>query len=204
MKHELGTKYPLFLFETAPHIQPNKIKIRKGMYRCKCGGEFEAMVWNVKTGKSKYCKKCRAIMLSNRVSTHKLTKHKLYGLWCDIKKRCYNEKSEYYKNYGGRGILMSKEWQSSFITFYNDLIGIYNSGLEIDRIDNNKGYSKDNCRFVPRIENARNKRNNHFVLYDNKHITISNLAEILNIPYNTIWNRVKKGKYKIITNERPA
>lgn len=84
--------------------------------------------------------------------------NKIYLLWKSIKHRCCNKKDKSYKNYGGRGITICEDWLN-FDNFYNWLISSnYKEGLQIDRINNDKGYSPENCHFVTCSENQRNKR----------------------------------------------
>jgi hypothetical protein len=85
-----------------------------------------------------------------------LRNHYLYGIWSDIKKRCLNKDAKNYKNYGGRGIGISDEWQF-FSNFLADM-GDRPDGYQLDRIDNDKGYSKENCRWVSRSQNCANRR----------------------------------------------
>jgi len=79
--------------------------------------------------------------------------------------RCENEKHAQYKDYGGRGITVCDEWSMdnapAFISWAKEYG--WQPGLEIDRIDNDKGYSPDNCRIVTRKENCRNRKSNHKV-----------------------------------------
>lgn len=90
---------------------------------------------------------------------HGYRHHKLYSVWCAIKQRCYNSNNKHYANYGGRGIQMCDEWVYSAAWFIRwALDNGYREGLDIDRIDNNKGYSPENCRFTTRIENIKNTR----------------------------------------------
>lgn len=85
-------------------------------------------------------------------------KHPLYAVWGSMKKRCNNPNEKCFKHYGGRGIKVCPEW-NSFKTFLCDMEHGYKKGLHLDRIDNNKGYSKDNCRWSTPSENCSNRRN---------------------------------------------
>ena len=83
----------------------------------------------------------------------------LYKAWRSIKQRVFNKKDRSYKNYGGRGIGMSKEWSTYFMSFYDwAMDNGYKKGLQIDREDNDDGYYPYNCRFVTGGQNVRNQR----------------------------------------------
>src|SRR3990167_7786357 len=90
---------------------------------------------------------------------------RLYKVWWSIRDRCDREGNPQYKNYGGRGITLSNEWHD-FDNFIQDIltdIGDKPEGdIELDRIDNEKGYQKGNIRWATVTENQRNKRTNHY------------------------------------------
>lgn len=94
-----------------------------------------------------------------------MREHPLYSRWKSIKSRCYQRSCKDYSNYGGRGITMCDAWRYDFWEFANwAKDNGYEDGLTIDRIDNDKGYSPKNCRWIPRGDQNKNKRN--IQLYD--------------------------------------
>ena len=126
-----------------------KYKTRDGIYKCRCSNEFKANTAEVKRGKIQTC----------GCINHKLSNTKLYDKFLGMKSRCYNQNREDYKDYGERGITICDEWLNDFVSFYNWAIeNGYKDGLEIDRRDNNLGYTPSNCRFVNRTIQTRNTR----------------------------------------------
>ena len=82
---------------------------------------------------------------------------RFYKIWKGMFTRCYNSNYKLFKDYGGRGITISQRWHK-FENFRDDMIDSYNDKLSIDRIDNDKGYEKDNCKWSTRKEQNANKR----------------------------------------------
>jgi hypothetical protein len=105
----------------------------------------------------------KCFITRNRASVAKdlgidrITHARLRAVFAQMKARCFNPTHYNYKNYGGRGILVDPRWNKSS-DFIKDMYPSYRHGLEIDRRDNNSGYSPENCRWVTRLVNARNKR----------------------------------------------
>ena len=114
-----------------------------------------------------------------------------YMIWSGMKKRCLYPKANNYKKYGGAGITVCDKWMK-FEGFFEDM-GLSN-GMCIDRIDNTKGYFKENCRWVPYRQNNRNKSNN--VRVEGK--TLSEWAEITGISTSVISYRLHKLKMEPI------
>lgn len=133
---------------------------------------------------------------------HGLRKTLLYRKWDAMIQRCHNPKCKPYYNYGGRGIFVCDEWRT-FINFYS--WGITKGDitkLELDRIDNEKGYSPDNCRFVSHSINNRNKRDNLVVEYLGAKRTLSEWAERYGFEFKTLQYRVKNWSIERAFTER--
>ena len=91
-------------------------------------------------------------------TTHGLSTHKLYDTWHEMKRRCYNTNRPAFERYGGKGIEVCDEWKDDFIAFYDwALFTNWKDTLSIDRIDNAKGYSPDNCRWADPYTQAINR-----------------------------------------------
>ena len=126
---------------------------RFGIYECPyCGREFESAVSYIKNG-TKSC----GCFTANR--THGLRNHRMYKTWECMKNRCYNPNFKQYLDYGGRGITVCEEWLDikNFVEWVeND--SDWSEGLTLDRIDNNKGYTPENCTFSTRNIQSINQR----------------------------------------------
>lgn len=122
-------------------------------WKCKCScGNITYVVGSYL--KSNHTRSCGCI----GVKTHGLSRSRIYGIFHQMKKRCYNPKSPDYINYGGKGVTICSEWLDDFIEF-NDwsMKNGYNKSLTIDRKNPKKGYSPDNCRWVNLTIQSRNR-----------------------------------------------
>jgi len=131
----------------------------RAVFECKkCKKEIEAFVQNMNKKdriNSGLCKSCATIHFH---TTHGMHNTKLYSSWRSMRKRCYYEKGKDYKNYGGKGIRVCKEWSDSFEEFKIWAIeNGYMDGLTIDRKNVKKDYVPDNCRWIPRQQQSENK-----------------------------------------------
>ena len=95
--------------------------------------------------------------LISKTPRHGMRSKGSYKTWNGMIQRCYNKNSVNYKYYGGRGITVCNRWINSFINFYEDM-GERPEGMSLDRIDNNKVYSKNNCKWVDKVSQGRNRR----------------------------------------------
>lgn len=118
--------------------------------RCKCGKVFERRYDCLKN--SNGCYSCAR-------TKHGLHGSKLYYVWAQIKARCLNQNHPEYHNYGARGIYVCEDWKNSYECFYNwAQANGYKEGLTIDRINNDSGYTPENCRWTDCHAQNLNKR----------------------------------------------
>lgn len=108
--------------------------------------------------------------------------------------RCTNPNNSFYPRYGGRGITVCPEWKSRRAFREWALKNGYEENLTIDRIDNDKGYSPDNCRWVTMKENCNNRQSTHKVAAFGECHSLTEWSEILHISYNTLKKRVIAGE----------
>lgn len=114
------------------------------------------------------------------------------SVWLGMRARCHNPKNPAYDRYGGRGIFVCDEWRNDFDRFYEDM-GPRPDGMTIDRIDNNRGYSKDNCRWVSYQENSRNTRRTVKVEINGRQMKVHEIAEASGQKESTVIYRIKRG-----------
>jgi len=132
---------------------------RHAEVRCACGNLYTAEVYSLKTERSTRCKECKDRTIGNKNKTHGLSHTRISQIWYGMIDRCYNPTSKNYKWYGAEGKTVCDEWKNSLSNFYLwASVNGYEDSLEIDRIDNSKGYSPDNCRWATRSTQCCNTR----------------------------------------------
>jgi hypothetical protein len=118
--------------------------------------------------------------------------HPLYKVWLAMKQRCTNPNNAHWADYGGRGIMLCGPWHT-FEGFYADMWEGYATGLTLERIDNDKGYARDNCRWATRAEQTRNNRRNVWVTFRGKTQVLQDWAKELGVSRQAFYYWVKKG-----------
>lgn len=172
------------------------------MYLCRCSCGIERLVEgrSVRVGTSKNCGHDRIAKMqvarSKSERNHGGKKERLYGVWSGMKDRCNNKRSRFYHRYGGRGITLCEEWDKSYENFRD---WAYKNGYDdslpkgqctIERIDNNVGYSPENCVWATSKTQCNNRSNNHLIEYKGQTHTITEWAEITGIRKDTLRRRI--------------
>ena len=163
---------------------------------CDCGGEKKKSVttYDLRSGRVKSCGCLYFESNRERNKKHGKTKTKIYRIWSGMKARCSRPSSFAYKNYGGRGITICKEWLHDFQAFYDWAMAHgYADDLSIDRIDVNGNYEPSNCIWTSMKKQENNRRNNRIIEFCGEKYTVAELADLLSIPYATLLNRINSG-----------
>lgn len=131
-----------------------------------------------------------------QTTKHGLWDHPLYRVWHHMHQRCYDKKSQRYKNYGEKGIEVCARWHD-VAAFVEDMSDSFRPGLQIDRIDNSKGYSKDNCKWSTQDEQQLNTTRSRKFTFDGKTLCLSQWSRLLGITYGTLWDRIEVQKWPV-------
>ena len=199
-KDRTGQKYGRLL--AIKYLYTNKRKKAVWLCKCECGKYIEVPSDNLAIGNTKSCGCLHSDMSKEKIKKiiENQTKYKkphqkhIITVFNQIKTRCYNENCKAYKNYGGRGIKVCDKWLDNPNSFYEWSINNgYKKGLSIDRIDVNKDYEPNNCRWITNLEQQNNKRNNKYLEFNGEKHTYAEWSRIFNIPTATISDRVRRG-----------
>lgn len=185
-----------FIDLTGQHFGKVTVFKRKGkskegeilwLCHCECGNITTIRGNKLRSGHTQSCGCLRG-------EKHGLSKTRLYHIWQLLKDRCYNPNSLNYSYCGSRNIEVCEEWLKSFVSFYDwALENGYREDLTIDRIDNNAGYSPENCHWATWIEQENNRRNNHHLTIDDDMKTISEWSRTTGINRSTMESRLGRG-----------
>lgn len=192
---------------TAIKFMERKGRIYYWLFRCDCGNKKIIQKQSVLGGITTSCGCYHKEMMKGKKFSYKHGMYKTYfhRVWRGIKNRCLNKKNKHYKDYGGRGINICDRWLK-FENFRDDM---YQSYLEhnkefgdgrnntIDRINNNSGYYKDNCRWATQKEQCNNRRNSRLITFNNETLTIAQWEEKFSLSSNILYQRIDKLKWSI-------
>lgn len=128
---------------------------------------------------------------------------KFYQAWRSMKGRCYNPNYPQFADYGGRGITVCDRWINDYKAFESDM-GERPEGYSLDRIDNDLGYSPENCRWANRATQQRNQRRAVYVEIEGNKYRAIELALMFDLKADTIVDRSRKGMTfdQVISNEK--
>lgn len=156
---------------------------------CDCGNHKICVAPNLIKGHTKSC----GCIKNWDKKKHGLSSSRLYGIWENMKSRCYNPSFINYYNYGGKGVKVCEEW-FSFETFAKwALEHGYTDKLTIDRIDGNSNYCPENCRWATPREQSRNTSRNHYITIEGETKLLCDWAKLSGLHHVTILNRIKRG-----------
>ncbi len=167
-------------------------KFYHAICKCDCGLETNTRINRLKRGECKSCgciNKSRAIA---QLTTHGKSRTPEYFCWQAMKSRCFNPKNKAYVHYGGRGITVSKEWMD-FNNFIRDMGPRPDSSLSLERLDNSKGYSKDNCVWADSVTQTCNRRKTIFLTHNGETKPLTIWARELKLHRGTVYQRYRAG-----------
>lgn len=171
--------------------------------KCDCGALTSVKLSSLRSGVTVSCgcyqKDTARQTCVKRNTTHGMSDSRLYRVWWSMKRRCYDNNTSAYKDYGGRGIQVCDEWNNDFETFYNwciengyDILA-ERGECTIDRINVDGNYCPSNCRIVDTKTQNNNRRSNHLLTYDGVTKNISQWAEDVGLKPLTLLYRISKG-----------
>lgn len=172
---------------------------RKTLWRCKCdcGTEVVVVKDSLKSGHTRSCGCLHSDIVTKIHTKHGHAGERVHDIWVGMKDRCNNPNRSSYKDYGGRGIFVCDEWADDFQKFYDwSLENGYADNLTIDRIDNDKGYYPENCRWATNKEQSNNRRTNRYITYNNVSRTISEWARLFDMSPGALRQRINRGNMR--------
>lgn len=164
--------------------------------KCQCGNEIILPITYLTSGDTKSCGCLRKETTKKLSKSNSFVKnHRLYTIWIDMRRRCYNKNRNNYIFYGAKGIKVCKEWNKDFKNFQDWAINNgYQDNLTIDRINVDGNYEPDNCRWVTTFEQNNNMRSNHKIEYENKiYNSMSSFCREKDLNYSKFKQRIKRG-----------
>ena len=170
---------------------------QKWLCQCVCGNKFTAYGHQIKTGHTASCGCLQRERTSKANTKHHYCGTRIYQIWQNMRERCYRKTNQEYHNYGGRGITVCDDWNSSFDKFKDWAFeNGYKDDLTIDRVNTNGNYEPTNCRWATRKEQVNNTRRNRRFEFCGITKNIMQWAEMFGINYGTLRDRIFKRKWE--------
>ena len=163
--------------------------------RCSCGNIKSVQMTHLRSGATTSCGCYQKERASKSNLIHGGSRTSLHNRWKAMRQRCNNPNDRGYANYGGRGIALCNEWNDYKVFEEWSKNNSYSEELELDRIDNDKGYSPDNCRWVKRIVNNHNRRTTAKI----EGVPLRDFSKKYNMKYFTVHDRYYRLKKEGIT-----
>ena len=162
--------------------------------RCECGSGKYFLVGRCQVvgGRPISCGCARDARIGMLNKTHGKSRTSEYGIYLQMIARCHDPESKAYEYYGGRGISVCDRWRDSFEYFLKDM-GDRPPGFSLDRVDNDGDYKPENVRWATRKTQARNRRSNHILKFNDREQPLAAWSEELGISSWVIQNRLKDG-----------
>lgn len=160
---------------------------------CDCGAMATVDGGHIKRGAVVSCGCRHEQVVSEGLGNlkHGMRRTSEYGIWLGIKDRVLNPRHRKFADYGGRGIGISDDWRDDFMAFYRDMGPRPSPRHEVEREDNDLGYSKSNCVWATRKTQTRNRRNNVYVVWNGRRMCLAECAELLGIGYDALHDKVR-------------
>lgn len=177
------------------------------LFQCECGNTTTTTIGRFNYGKTSSCGCVAKESQRNRDDFHGMRNTPEYRSWRKMKERCCDPNNKDYKDYGDRGITVCDAWVNDFKQFYTDMgpkPEIEGEFITLDRIDNSKGYSKDNCRWATQKEQSRNNyglrtNNKSGVKGVHKDTTKSKYTDYWCAHWNSVTSKVCKKAFSVKT-----
>lgn len=176
----------LIVISKAPNASDKDTNARWNC-QCDCGNTTIAYGQDLARGKVKSC----GCLNAERIQSHGMARTPVYNVWKQIFQRCENPKCPSFKNYGARGIGVCDEWRD-FARFFSDM-GNPPHKRSLERRDNSKGYSKENCYWATARQQLNNKRTNRVLEFRGIKMSTSEWARRMRIPVTALFSRLEYG-----------
>lgn len=165
--------------------------------KCECGNLLTITGSNLMNGTTKSCGCLQKERTSKSRYIHGCS-HKTseYSSWTNMKTRCYNNKSEDYNDYGGRGIMVCERWKNSFDNFIKDMGEKPSAQHSLDRMNVNGNYEPNNCKWSTDSEQTRNKRSNVWYEHNGMKMILQDWANYLGASQGNLWHCIKLRGYE--------